>query len=164
MTNQLSVFFSLSWSSSTSVRHFIMLSWISSLKRELHLMIVVDSPTTTRPTWQENIMVDKPKLKEQHPLIVFVPCAGHSLNLVGNLKSLLFSLALYSAYILSLRALLIVGRFWRLRLIVPGLVVKRLIDTRRDAVHALFEGYNEIKEALSKLAEKIITILSFACW
>jgi len=36
-------------------------------------------------------------------------------------------------------------------------IVKRLIDTRwsarRDAVHALFEGYNGIKEALSKLAD-----------
>jgi len=39
----------------------------------------------------------------------------------------------------------------------PGLVVKRLIDARwsarRDAVHALFEGYNGIKEALSQLAD-----------
>jgi len=39
----------------------------------------------------------------------------------------------------------------------PRLVEKRLIDTRwsarRDAVHALFEGYNGIKEALSKIAD-----------
>jgi len=87
------------------------------------------------------------KLKEQHPLIVHVPCAGHSLNLVGNLKSLLFSFGfihrLYSFFTHRWTVLTTA--------LGPGLVVRRPIDTRwrRDAMHALFESYIEIKEALS---------------
>jgi hypothetical protein len=101
------------------------------------------------------------KLKEQNPLIVYVPCAGHSLNLVGNLAAACcekstsffgFVQRIYSFFAVSTHRWTVLTTA-----LGPRLVVKRLIDTRwsarRDAVHALFEGYNEVKEALSKLAD-----------
>jgi len=101
------------------------------------------------------------KLKERNPLIVYVPCAGHSLNLVGNLAAACcekstsffgFVQRLYSFFVGSTHRWTVLTTA-----LGPRLVVKRLIDTRwsarRDAVHALFEGYNEVKEALNKLAD-----------
>jgi len=101
------------------------------------------------------------RIKELNPLAAFVPCAGHSLNLVGvkavecctQVVSFFdFVGKLYCFFSASTHRWTVlttsIGSHCR--------VVKRLSDTRwsahADSVNALCEGYTEIQGALDTLA------------
>lgn len=100
------------------------------------------------------------RLKELNPLIVYVPCAGHSLNLVGNMAAGCCENSIYFFDFVQRLYIFFAGSTHRWAVLTtalgPQLVVKRLIETRwsarRDAVHALFDGYDKVKEALIQLA------------
>ncbi|EFN79781.1 hypothetical protein EAI_00042, partial [Harpegnathos saltator] len=95
------------------------------------------------------------KLKEYSPTAVYVPCAAHSLNLVGvhavycNTEVIsyfdflqksytFFSVSTYRWNILSSQNLIK----------VPKILSTTRWSARADAVSALREGYNKIEDAL----------------
>ena len=90
---------------------------------------------------------------------IYVPCAGHSLNLVGVkaaeccLQTVKFFDFVQRAYSFSAAS----THRWNVLTssLAKGFVVKRLSDTRWsahfDAVHALYGGFEEIKHALDSV-------------
>ena len=100
------------------------------------------------------------RIKAMNPLTYYVPCAGHSLNLVGTsaanscLRSasfFIFLQALYNFFSAS------TYRWDHLKATLPaaGIVLKSISDTcwsaRADAVKAVFLHYHEIKSALENI-------------
>ena len=100
------------------------------------------------------------RIKAMNPLAYYVPCAGHSLNLVGisatsscpgSASYFSFLQALYNFFSAS------TYRWDHLKAALPteGIVVKSLSDTRwsarADAVKAVYLHYDEIKSALENI-------------
>ncbi|KAG7171643.1 hypothetical protein Hamer_G014783 [Homarus americanus] len=100
------------------------------------------------------------RIKAMNPLAYYVPCAGHSLNLVGTsaASSCLGSVS-YSRFLQALYNFFSASTYrWdHLKAALPaeGIVVKSLSEThwsaRADAVKAVFLHYLEIKSALENI-------------
>jgi hypothetical protein len=114
------------------------------------------------------------RIKEYSPNAVFVPCTNHSLNLVGNfaaeecgsaIQYFMFIQNLFTFFSSSTSRWKILNR--KLELSEHSVSVKRISDTRwsarADAVLAVKQGYNSIKEALNEICdskeEKKATVL-----
>ncbi len=119
-------------------------------------MNVVNSLIKTQPTYRSTSQTEGTK-----SAYCLCPIAEHSLNLVGNVAAACckkstsfyeFVQRLYSFFAGSTHRWSVLTTA-----LGPRLVGKRLIETRwsarRDAVHALFEGSNEVKKAHGHLAE-----------
>jgi Domain of unknown function (DUF4371)/hAT family C-terminal dimerisation region len=101
------------------------------------------------------------RIKQLNPLATFVPCAGHSLNLVGvKAVECCTQVVAFFDFIRKLYVFFSASTHrWTILATSIGphcKVVKRLSDTRwsahADAVHALCEGYTQIQVALDTLA------------
>ena len=101
------------------------------------------------------------RLRAVNPLAVFVPCAGHSLNLVGvKAAECCIQVVSFFEFVRKLYTFFSASTHrWAILTASIGQhcsVVKRLSDTRwsahADAVKALCEGYSNIQRALDSLA------------
>jgi hypothetical protein len=102
------------------------------------------------------------RIKQVNKLAVYVPCAGHSLNLVGvKAVACCTQVVTYFDFLQKLYAFFVASTHrWHVLLKCVGddhPVVKRLSDTRwsahADAVKAVSHGYKEIQTALNEIAE-----------
>ena len=96
------------------------------------------------------------RINDKNESALFIPCAGHSLNLVGNsatdycLQEIIFLISFYNFFSASTHC-------WQVLLFFVGngkKIVKQLSGTRwsrADAVKCLHKSYNEIKKALESL-------------
>ena len=104
------------------------------------------------------------RLKEVNPLALYIPCAGHSLNLVGTAAASCcvevislfgFIQKIYMFFSASTYRWAILTTCLKER--GGGLTVKALSETRwsarADATRALVEGYRVIREALKKIGD-----------
>lgn len=103
------------------------------------------------------------RISEENEFALFIPCAGHSLNLVGvkaaeccqeAIRFFDFVQRLYSYFAGSTHR-------WKVltKSLGGNLVVKRLSETRwsarYEAVRALYEGYTDIMSALDEIANDV---------
>ena len=104
------------------------------------------------------------RLKVLNPAAVFVPCAGHSLNLVGvKAAECCAQVVAFFDFVRKLYTFFSASTHrWAILTASVGQhcsVVKRLSDTRwsahADAVKALCEGYENIQLALDSLADDV---------
>ena len=104
------------------------------------------------------------RLKQLNPLALFVPCAAHSLNLVGgNAADSCLEAVNFFGLVQKIYTFLSASTHrWsvlmtKLKANHNGLTVKSLSATRwsarADAIHALFEGYETIRSSLQQIAD-----------
>lgn len=102
------------------------------------------------------------RIKNHSPTAFYVPCASHSLNLVGNNAAESCSDALHFFYFCQNLFNFFSGstRRWNiLKNILPndGITLKKICDTRwsarADAILALRKGYKEIQQALNTICQ-----------
>ena len=104
------------------------------------------------------------RIKEHSPSAVYIPCASHSLNLIGNFAAESCSAAIqYFMFVQNLFAFFSASTHrWqvlckKLEKCEHAVSVKRVSDTRwsarADAVRAIKLGYTHIKEALAEICD-----------
>lgn len=103
------------------------------------------------------------KFKEVNPKAEFVPCSGHSLNLVGEKAAeccteatafFMFLQKLYTFFSASPHRWNILQNFLGGKRVVKSLSETRW-SARTDASSALCDGYNEIQSALDTIADDV---------
>ena len=104
-------------------------------------------------------------IRQQSPYATFIPCAAHSLNLVGKSSAECIPVVVRFFDIIQKLYTFLSASTYRWRLLCEKLkslglyVVKRLSDTRwsarYEAAEALHKGYNALCELLPTLASDV---------
>ncbi|XP_045031515.1 zinc finger MYM-type protein 1-like [Daphnia magna] len=101
------------------------------------------------------------KIKKRNPLAEYVPCAGHSLNLIGSsaaeacsasLDFFGFLQSIYNFFAASTHRWAILKKYLKKDLRVPKSLSQTRWSARADACVALKEGYKAFQAALNEIA------------
>lgn len=101
------------------------------------------------------------KIKKRNPLAEYVPCAGHSLNLIGSsaaeacsasLDFFGFLQSIYNFFAASTHRWAILKKYLKKDLRVPKSLSQTRWSARADACIALKEGYKAFQAALNEIA------------